>query len=86
MAASLDAKIVAFSASVFAAAAGLLSFAYYASRSKKENWVKVGTLDEIFIFPFKGGKAISVPTAFMSFIGARAGPFLDRAFMVIDGK
>ena len=67
-----------------AAVIGLANiFLYYVYKNKKQ-WVYVGKLDEIYIFPMKACKPKSVTTAYFEKIGLTSGPFLDRGFSLID--
>ena len=67
-----------------AAVIGLANiFLYYVYKNKKQ-WVYVGKLDEIYIFPMKACKPKSVTTAYFENIGLTSGPFLDRGFSLID--
>ena len=58
-------------------------FLYYIYKNKKQ-WIYVGKLDEIYIFPMKACKPKSVTTAYFEKIGLTSGPFLDRGFSLID--
>jgi hypothetical protein len=55
-------------------------------RRDKKKWIQVGTLDEIFVYPMKAGKPKYVTSAQVGYMGLKAGPFVDRAFMLIDEK
>ena len=74
-------KYTAF-VSVFASFFGL----YYWYKNKKPKMVQVGYLDEIFIFPIKGGKGKSVTSAFLGPLGLKSGLLRDREFMLVDKK
>ena len=74
-------KYTAF-VSVFAGLFGL----YYWYKNKKIKMVQVGYLDEIFIFPIKGGKGKSVTSAFLGPLGLKSGLLRDREFMLVDKK
>lgn len=55
-------------------------------RKKESSWIHVGYLDEIYIYPFKGGKSKKIPCAQFTKVGLKAGPFLDRSFILADAQ
>ncbi len=54
--------------------------------SRKQKWIKVGHVDKLYVYPMKSGRAKDVPMADFAPMGITSGPFVDRSFMVIDGK
>ena len=66
---------------------GLWGLYYLYQQTKKlSKWVHVGYLDEIFIFPIKGGKGKSVTSAYLGPLGLKSGLLRDREFMIVDKK
>ncbi len=76
--------MLASSAAGLAVAGGLTWFVN--NSKKKSNWIKVGTVDQLFIYPLKCGKAKEVPVAEFGPIGMKAGPFLDRGFSLMNER
>ncbi len=67
-----------------AAGLGLASLYKISRMLTREKWVKVGTVDKLFIYPFKGGKHIEIPMGDFGPMGLKAGVFSDRVFMIIN--
>ena len=49
---------------------------------RKNRWIRVGNVDELFIYPLKGGRGESVNHLECSVLSPRNGPYLDRGFMI----
>lgn len=47
-------------------------------------WQKVGTLDQLWLYPLKSGKGIPVYSAELQKMGMTAGIFQDRQFCVVS--
>ncbi len=58
---------------------------FWRLRRRNECWIRVGTVDELCVYPLKGGKAKSVTSAEFGPRGMKAAVFKDRAFAVIRG-
>ena len=71
---------------VVASFVGILSLCllvkYFIKKGGK--WIKVGTLDEILIYPMKGSRPQKVPCAVLTNLGLKSGPYTDRAFMLVE--
>ena len=67
-------------------AASLLTGAvcYEKFLKKKTKWVKVGTIDKLYVHALKGGKAREIYSADFGWLGLKAGYFVDRSFMLIS--
>jgi hypothetical protein len=50
----------------------------------KTKWVKVGTVDKLYVHTMKGGKAREIYSADFGWLGLKAGYFVDRSFMLIN--
>ena len=61
-----------------ATAVVIASFVYW----RKNRWVKVGQVEQIFIHPLKGGRGLSVPDLECKILGPRRDCVLDRGFIV----
>ena len=76
-----------YTASLVSLFTGLWGLYYlYQQNKKKSKWVHVGYLDEIFIYPIKGGKGKSVTSAYLGPLGLKSGLLRDREFMIVDKK
>ena len=53
---------------------------------RKNRWIQVGHVDDLFIYPLKGGRGISVNNLDCQVLCARKGPYRDRGFMIGTGK
>lgn len=70
-----------------AAVVGSVAAAWGWRRStSRRRWVRVGTLDQLCLYPLKGGKVHSVPTADFGELGLSAGVYRDRTFGFIKEK
>ena len=49
---------------------------------RKNRWVKVGEVEELFIYPLKGGKIVSVDEMYCGYLGPQTDHILDRGFMI----
>ena len=49
---------------------------------RKTRWVRVGRVTQLYLFPLKGGQALSVPELECGDRGPRRGDILDRGFMI----
>ena len=49
---------------------------------RKTRWVRVGEVTELYLFPLKGGQALSVQELECGVRGPRRGDILDRGFMI----
>ena len=49
---------------------------------RKTRWVRVGQVTELYLFPLKGGQALSVQELECGVRGPRRGDILDRGFMI----
>ena len=58
---------------------GLLSGLLY---WRKSRWVKVGTVEELYLYPLKAGAALPVPDFDCFALGPRHENILDRGFIV----
>jgi hypothetical protein len=58
--------------------------AFWCQKTKeKKIWRKVGKVDQLWNYPLKSGKGISVTSGDFCKMGLRSGPFKDRIFAVI---
>jgi hypothetical protein len=53
---------------------------------KKVKWEKIGTVDKLYVIPFKGGKTREIYSADFGWKGLTAGYFVDRSYMLINDK
>ena len=53
-------------------------------RKPRTKWVKVGTIDKLYVHALKGGKAREIYAADFGWLGLKAGYFVDRSFMLIS--
>ena len=49
---------------------------------RKNRWVAVGRVRELYLYPLKGGQALSVPELECGPRGPRRDNILDRGFMI----
>jgi hypothetical protein len=49
-------------------------------------WVKVGTIDKLYVHALKGGKPKEIYSADFGWLGLTAGYLVDRSFMLINKK
>ena len=49
---------------------------------RRNRWVKVGTVEELYLYPLKAGAALPVPDFDCYVLGPRHGNILDRGFIV----
>ena len=52
----------------------------------KTKWVKVGTVDKLYVITLKGGKTKEIYSADFGWLGLKAGHFVDRSFMLINTR
>lgn len=52
----------------------------------RPKWQRVGTLDQLWIYPLKSGKGISLCSANLQKMGLTAGLFKDRQFCIISSE
>ncbi len=69
-----------------AAAASVAAAAAIHLRRRQSKWVRVGTVDELCVYPIKGGVVKSVPVADFGAMGVRAGVYRDRTFGFVKEK
>ena len=81
---SFDRRTILLATSAFGILTSALSWWWV--KVFRRRWKTVGTIDKIYIYPLKSGKAKEVPMADFGPMGIKAGPFVDRSFMVIDGR
>ncbi len=55
-------------------------------RSRGKKWVKVGTVDKLYLFPLKGCRANDLPMAEFDKLAMKAGPLTDRNFMLMNDR
>ena len=49
---------------------------------RKNRWVKVGEVEELFIYPLKGGKIVALNEMYCGYLGPQTEHILDRGFMI----
>ena len=49
---------------------------------RKHRWIRVGEVDQLFLFPLKGGRLVSVSELECGVLGPRSDHLLDRGFMI----
>ena len=55
-------------------------------KKPKTKWIKVGTIDKLYVITLKGGKAKEIYSADFGWLGLEAGYFVDRSFMLINSR
>ena len=49
---------------------------------RKNRWIKVGQVDELIVYPLKGGQGVTVDELDCRDLCARAGDIIDRGFIL----
>ena len=52
----------------------------------RKRWIRVGKVDELCVYPIKGGKVKSVTSAHFEKMGIRAAIFRDRTFGLMNDR
>ena len=53
---------------------------------RRRQWRKVGVVDQLFVFPMKGGRAVETDSFACEELGPRSGHLRDRSFCLLDEK
>ena len=71
---------VLFKPCILSVGAGVVSTVFFYWR--RNRWVKVGTVEELYLYPLKAGAALPVPDFDCFVLGPRHENILDRGFIV----
>mgnify|MGYP003343567317 CR=1 FL=1 len=57
---------------------GIIAYLWW----RKNRWIKVGRVEDLFIYPLKGGKIVPLEEMYCGFMGPQTDHILDRGFMI----